>query len=117
MAAPDFAFIQCQCLSMIIVNAQLISCAQILVEELDSAAVSALRLAIMEVKQCWSVIGWVTKNLLSRVSPCFGRHVKPFVPTVFVVVSTEELKVTIFLITHLTTVQSCLASATARQAH
>ncbi|RVE53862.1 hypothetical protein evm_001524 [Chilo suppressalis] len=28
----------------------------------------------------WLVIGWVTKNLLSRVPPCFGRHVKPLVP-------------------------------------
>jgi hypothetical protein len=33
----------------------------------------ALR-AITEVKQRWSVIGWVTKNLLSRASPCFGRQ-------------------------------------------
>jgi hypothetical protein len=30
--------------------------------------VSALRLAIAEVKQHWSVIGWVTKNFISRVS-------------------------------------------------
>jgi hypothetical protein len=36
-------------------------------EELDGPAVSALRRAI-EVKQRWSVIGWVTKNLLSRAS-------------------------------------------------
>jgi hypothetical protein len=35
---------------------------------------------IAEVKQRWSVIGWVTKNLLSRAPPCFGRHVKPLVP-------------------------------------
>jgi hypothetical protein len=28
----------------------------------------------------WSVIRWVTKNLLSRAPPCFGRHVKPLVP-------------------------------------
>jgi hypothetical protein len=34
-------------------------------EELDGRAVSALRRAIAEVKQRWSVIGWVTKNLLS----------------------------------------------------
>jgi hypothetical protein len=31
-------------------------------EELDSPTVSALWRAIVEVKQCWSVIGWVTKN-------------------------------------------------------
>jgi hypothetical protein len=37
-------------------------------EELDGPAVSALSRAIAEVKQCWSVIGWVTKNLLSRYS-------------------------------------------------
>jgi hypothetical protein len=30
-------------------------------EELDGPAVSAVRRAISEVKQCWSVIGWVTK--------------------------------------------------------
>jgi hypothetical protein len=33
-------------------------------EELDGPAVSALRRAIAEVKQRWSVIGWLTKNLL-----------------------------------------------------
>jgi hypothetical protein len=34
-------------------------------------------------------ISWVTKNLFSRVSPCFGRHVKPLVPAAFAVVSTH----------------------------
>jgi hypothetical protein len=43
----------------------------------------------VEVKQRWSVIGWVTKNLLSRAPPCFGRHVKPLVPAAFAVVSTN----------------------------
>jgi hypothetical protein len=33
--------------------------------------------AIAEAKPRWSVIGWVTKNILSRAPPCFGRHVKP----------------------------------------
>jgi hypothetical protein len=33
-------------------------------EELDSRAVSALRRAIAEGKQRWSVIRWMTKNLL-----------------------------------------------------
>jgi hypothetical protein len=37
-------------------------------EELYGPAVSALWYAIAEVKQRWSVIGWVTKNLLSRAS-------------------------------------------------
>jgi hypothetical protein len=46
-------------------------------DELDGPAVSALRCAITEVKQRWSVIRWVTKSLLSRAPPCFGRHVKP----------------------------------------
>jgi hypothetical protein len=55
-------------------------------EELDGPAVSALRRANAEVKQRWSVIGWVTKNLLSRASACFGRHVKPLAPASFVVV-------------------------------
>jgi hypothetical protein len=48
--------------------------------ELDGPSVSALRRAITEVKQSWSVIGRVTKNLLSRVPPCFEMHVKPLVP-------------------------------------
>jgi hypothetical protein len=33
-------------------------------EEPDDPAVSALRRTIAKVKQCWSVIGWVTKNVL-----------------------------------------------------
>jgi hypothetical protein len=49
-----------------------------------------LRRAIVDVKQRWSVIGWVTKNLLSRGPPRFGRHVKPLVPAVFAVVSTHQ---------------------------
>jgi hypothetical protein len=60
------------------------------IEELDGPAVSALHPVIVEVKQRWSVIGWVTKNLLSRAPSCFGRHVKPFVPAVFAVVSTYQ---------------------------
>jgi hypothetical protein len=40
--------------------------------------------AIIEVKQCWSVIGWVTKNLLSALY--FERHVK----AAFAVVSTYQ---------------------------
>jgi hypothetical protein len=46
--------------------------------------------AIAEVKQRWSVIGWVTKNLLSRVPLCFGRHDKPLVLAAFTVVSTHQ---------------------------
>jgi hypothetical protein len=57
-------------------------------EELDGPAVNALRRDIAEVKQRWSVIGWVTKNLLTLVPPCFGRHVKLLVPAAFAVVST-----------------------------
>jgi hypothetical protein len=44
-------------------------------EEFDGPAVSAPRRAIAEVKQHWSVIGWETKNNLSRAPPCLGRHV------------------------------------------
>jgi hypothetical protein len=58
-------------------------------EELDGT-VSALERAVAEVKQRWSVIRWVTKNLLSRAPPCFGRHVKPLVPAAFAVVSTHQ---------------------------
>jgi hypothetical protein len=57
---------------------------------LDGPAVSALRHAIADVKQCWSVIGWVTKNLLSQTPPCFGRHGKPLVPAPFAVDSTHQ---------------------------
>jgi hypothetical protein len=63
-------------------------------EEPDGLAVNALRCAlrraIAEVKQCWSVIGRMTKNLLSRAPPCFRRHVKPLVPAAFAVVSTHQ---------------------------
>jgi hypothetical protein len=57
-----------------------------LYEEPDGPAVMVLWRVIMEVKQRWSVIRWVTKHLLSRVPPCFGRHVKPFVPAAILVV-------------------------------
>jgi hypothetical protein len=53
-------------------------------------AVSALRRAITEVKQRWSVIRWVTKNVLSQAPPCFGRHVKSFVLAAFAIVSTHQ---------------------------
>jgi hypothetical protein len=56
----------------------------------SSMVLRALRRAIVEVKQRWSVIGWVTKNLLSLAAPCFGRHVKPLVPAAFAVVSTHQ---------------------------
>jgi hypothetical protein len=59
-------------------------------EELDGPAVSVLRRSITKVKQRWSVIGWVTKNLLSRAPPCFGRHVKSLVPAAFAVVNTHQ---------------------------
>jgi hypothetical protein len=49
------------------------------------------RREIAEVKQRWSVIGWVTKNLLSRAPPCFGRHVKPLVPAAFAVFSAQTV--------------------------
>jgi hypothetical protein len=61
---------------------------QTIARSLISPAVSALRRAVLEVKQSWSFIVWVTKNLLSRAPPCFGRHVKP-VPDAFAVVSTR----------------------------
>jgi hypothetical protein len=42
-------------------------------KEHDGPAVNALRRAIPEVKQRWSVIGWGTKNVLPRAPPCFRR--------------------------------------------
>jgi hypothetical protein len=57
--------------------------------EFDGPAVTALWRAIAEVKQRCSVIRWVTKNLLSRVPSCFGKHVKPFVPAAFAAVGTH----------------------------
>jgi hypothetical protein len=52
-------------------------------EELDGSAGSPFRRAIAEVKQRWSVIGWVTKNLFSRTPSCYRKHVKPLAPTAF----------------------------------
>jgi hypothetical protein len=52
----------------------------------DGASVSALQRGIVEVKQRWLVIGWVTNNLLSRVPPYFGMHVKPHWPAWWVIV-------------------------------
>jgi hypothetical protein len=48
----------------------------IVLDELDGPELSAVRRAIAEVKQHWSVVGWVTQNLLSQAPPCFGMHVK-----------------------------------------
>jgi hypothetical protein len=50
------------------------------------------RRAIAEAKHRsqWPVLGWVTKNLLSRAPPCIGRHVKPLVPAALAVVSTHQ---------------------------
>jgi hypothetical protein len=48
------------------------------------------RRTIAEAKQHWSVIGWVTKNVLSQAPPRFGRHVMPLVPYVFAFVSTHQ---------------------------
>jgi hypothetical protein len=50
-------------------------------------AVSALRRANVEVQQRWSIIGWVTKNLLSRAPSCLRRHVKSLLPAVSAVVA------------------------------
>jgi hypothetical protein len=52
----------------------------ILSEELGGSVASALRRAITEVKQRWSVVGWVTKMYYLELLPCFGRHAKPLVP-------------------------------------
>jgi hypothetical protein len=46
------------------------------------------RRTTVEAKQHCSVIGWVTKNVLSP--PSFGRHVKRLVAAVFVVVRTHQ---------------------------
>jgi hypothetical protein len=59
-------------------------------EELDGPAVSALWRANAQAKHNWSIIGWLTKNLLSRAPPCFRRHVKWLVPAPFAVVSTHQ---------------------------
>jgi hypothetical protein len=72
-------------------NDVLLKMAPELLEELDGPTASALRRAFAKVKQRWSVIGWVTKNILSRAPPCYGRHIKPLVPAAFVVVSTHQL--------------------------
>jgi hypothetical protein len=51
---------------------------------------SALRRAIAEVKQHWSVIGWVTIYYLKLLRAL--RHVKPLVPAAFAVISTQQLE-------------------------
>jgi hypothetical protein len=56
----------------------------------EPPVVSALRHAIAEVKQRWSVMRWVTKNLLSRVPLCFGRHIKQLVAAALAAVSTHQ---------------------------
>jgi hypothetical protein len=54
----------------------------------SSMALRAVRFVVRsrKLEQRRSVIGWVTKNLLSRASPCFGSHIKPLVPAVLAVV-------------------------------
>jgi hypothetical protein len=59
-------------------------------KELDGPAISVIWRAIVEAKQRWSVIGWVTKHLLSRVTPCIGKHEKSLVLAAFAVVSTHQ---------------------------
>jgi hypothetical protein len=62
-------------------------------EELDGRAVSVLGVRSRKLskhRSQWPVIGWVTKKLLSRAPPCFGRHVKPLVSAAFAVVSTHQ---------------------------
>jgi hypothetical protein len=51
-------------------------------------APSMLRHATTEVKQLRSVVGWVTKNLLSRAPPCFGSPEE--LPAAFPVVSAHQ---------------------------
>jgi hypothetical protein len=58
--------------------------------DFDGPVISALRRAIAEVKQRWSVIGWVTKKILSRAPPRLRRYFKPLVPAVFAIVSTHQ---------------------------
>jgi hypothetical protein len=60
----------------------------IFIEELDGPAVSALRRAIAEVKQRWSVIGWVTKYYLDLLRASEGKlsrwprlHLQSLAPT------------------------------------
>jgi hypothetical protein len=53
------------------------------VEELDGPAVNALRRAIAEVKQLWSVIGWVTKIVYLEL-------LRDSEGTAFAVVSTHQ---------------------------
>jgi hypothetical protein len=61
-------------------------------EELHGLAISALWRAIADVKQRWSVIGWVAKNLLSRALRASKgtEEVKLLVLLVFEIVSTHQ---------------------------
>jgi hypothetical protein len=58
-------------------------------EEFNGPAVSALRRAIAEAKQRWS-IGWVTKIFYLELLRASEGTVKLLVPAVFVVVSTHQ---------------------------
>jgi hypothetical protein len=79
-----------ECLSLETRFRQISDSCLLRIGEFDSPAISAFRRAIVEVKQRWSVIGWVTKNVLSQAPPCFERHVKPLEPIAFAVVSTHQ---------------------------
>jgi hypothetical protein len=57
-------------------------------EEHDGLAASALRRAIAEVMQRWSVMG--DQKCFTLAPPWFGSHVKPLVPAAFAVVSTHQ---------------------------
>jgi hypothetical protein len=70
------------------VTAEVFLIAKSLLEELDGPAVSALRRAIVEVKQRWSVTGWMTKYLLSLLRASKGMfsrwsrlHLQSLAPT------------------------------------
>jgi hypothetical protein len=45
-------------------------------------ALQSMRFEVRSRKLSNVVIGWVTKNLLSRAPPCLGRHVKPLIPVI-----------------------------------
>jgi hypothetical protein len=61
-----------------------------LVEELGGPTVSALGVRSWKFMQRWLVVGCVTKNVLARAFPYFGRHVKPLVRAAFVDVSIRQ---------------------------
>jgi hypothetical protein len=66
-------------------------------EELDGPAASVLGVRSRKLNNVLKGHRMGDQNLLSRVPPCFGRHVKPLIPVAFALVSTHSTPLTLQL--------------------